>query len=88
MVFHTKYRVPSRDAGGRWMLLTYNLLEEAKWDGIHYGIEVELVGEQVSEKTFYLDITPNLSRAEALLSLLARNSVTPYGLPDVLEQWL
>ena len=63
--------------------IRYSLLEERD-ETAGYGVLVELAGEQAAVP----GITPSRSEAVALLGLLARGTVTPVTVMDIVEDWL
>ena len=50
----------------------------------HYGVSVELEGEQVTVR----QITTSCKEIRELLDLLVRGQVTPVTVRDVVEDWL
>ncbi len=50
-----------------------------------YGV---CIREQDGEDSTVPNITPSISRIDALMDRLVRNSVTPCTLRDVVEDWL
>ncbi len=72
------------DAGA--FVLEYHLMEEAREDGRKdYGVEVR---SSSGDGDCVLEITVCREEAVVLLHLLARNTVTPVTLRDVIEDWL
>ncbi len=55
---------------------------------IMYGIEIEMQGAGQKESSYYLDVTSIENRAMEILALLAKYTVTPVTLRDVLEDLL
>lgn len=67
-------------------VLEYHLVEESREDGRKdYGIEV---CSSSGDGDCVRGITVCREEAAALLHLLARNTVTPVTLRDVMEDWL
>ena len=72
------------EARCRTFPVRYYLLEEESEQGGSYGVEVELEGETEAVP----DLSPSRQRVEALAEALARGTVTPVGLRDVVDDWL
>lgn len=62
----------------------YLLEEEPEGGGASYGVEVELEGESAAVP----DLSPSRRRVEELADRLARGTVTPVALRDVVDDWL
>lgn len=63
----------------------YYLLEgESEDGGLSYGVEIELEDESAAVP----DLGPSRRRVEALAKALARGTVTPVALRDVVDDWL
>ena len=62
----------------------YYLLEEDAADPGSYGVQIEMEGEAAEAA----DLSPSRQRVWELAETLARGSVTPVALRDVVDDWL
>ena len=74
-----------RDEAGREHTLRYDLLLEAGVEGVRYGVSVQ---DRAGDGAQVRDLTSRRERAEEVLALLARNTVTPVTLRDVIDDLL
>ncbi len=78
-------RRPLHTDGGAEVMVRYFILMEGDAADAHYGIAVALGTE---ESTDIPRISPQFRRVEGLIHLLARNTVTPCTVGDVVADWL
>lgn len=78
------------DCRGRALQLSYFLVSAPALDGCaeQYGVEIRAVCGAERSAARVKNITMSQKRVEALLALLAENTVTPTELWDVVQQWL
>ena len=62
----------------------YYLLEEETAESVSYGVEIELGGEAEAVR----NLSPSRRRVRELAEELARGTVTPVALRDVVDDWL
>lgn len=73
-------------ADGRPLILSYSVLLEEREDREHFGCMV--LEQRSGHSALALDLTTEPKRFYALMDQLARNTVTPVGLLDVIDDWL
>ena len=69
---------------GTVLHLTYYLLS----DGERFGVEIRCRDGDAESADSISDLTGNRVRAEELIRMLCRGSVTPLSLRDVLYDWI
>ena len=77
-----------RLAGGRYAELRYWILCDRIDGRNRYGLEISLRCGGVNERSAVYDITTSAARIRALAEQLARNTVAPCTLRDVVEDAL
>lgn len=76
------------DEMGQVLRLEYYLLTEVCEGMDQYGVEIRMYRGDRQETANRLQVAPQASRATDLLSILARNTVTPTTLGEILEDLL
>lgn len=84
----TTYTMKKAHAGnGTPLVLTYSVLVSSNDNGPkRYGVKI--VEKNSNSSAQALDLTTDAKRVYSLLDKLSRNTVTPTGLMDVLNDWL
>lgn len=84
----TKYtEIHTRAQDGKPLAMAYYVLAEDGPDGLrYYGVKIEECNS--GESAQISDLTTETNRIYTLVDKLAKNSVTPTGLADVVADWL